>query len=353
MLIIKKIFEKREITALAFLVILFLGVGLRNPDFVNAQSIATVLKGSVLYIFLAVGMTFVLLTGGIDVSVGGTLGIAAAVSATMIRGGSNIFMAVAIAMIIGSSIGLINGVGVAIVKVPAIIMTLGMLGIVRGVMIVYTDGKWVENLPDSFKMASQANIAHVNIYFILAIVTTILVQLYFSKARTGKYFAAIGDNLEGAILVGIPAKKMIIIAYVLSGLCASIAGVIFASQVGFVTSNTGVDIEMVAIAACVLGGVSLSGGLGSVVGSSIGALIMTAINSALIFLKVPSFWNKSIQGTLLILIVVSDVIIHKYFEDKARKQRLSARAQCLDKNLKNLKDTDISTESTLVGGNGQ
>ncbi|GAU76403.1 ABC transporter permease [Fusibacter sp. 3D3] len=356
MLIIKKIFEKREITALAFLVILFLGVGLRNPDFMNAQSITTVLKGSVLYIFLAIGMTFVLLTGGIDVSVGGTLGIAAAVSATMIRGGTSVPVAIVVAILIGLLIGLMNGVGVAIVKVPAIIMTLGMLGIIRGVMIVYTDGKWVENLPDAFKMASQANFAHVNIYFILAIITTILVQFYFSKARTGKYFAAIGDNLEGSILVGIPAKKMIVIAYVLSGLCASIAGVIFASQVGFVTSNTGVDIEMVAIAACVLGGVSLSGGVGSVVGSSIGALIMTAINSALIFLKVPSFWNKSIQGTLLILIVVSDVLIHKYFEEKARKQRLSARAQCLDKSVedsKDSKDAHISTESTFVGGNGQ
>ncbi|SNT10330.1 monosaccharide ABC transporter membrane protein, CUT2 family [Anaerovirgula multivorans] len=350
MTIIKKLFEKREITALMFLIFLFLGVSLRNPDFINAQSISTVLKGSVLYIFLAVGMTFVLLTGGIDVSVGAILGISAAISATMIRDGSSVILSVALAITIGLIIGLINGIGVAVVKVPPIIMTLGTLGIIRGIMIIYTNGRWVENLPDSFKMASQASFGPLNVYFLLAVITVILVQLYFSKTKKGKYFAAIGDNIEGSVLVGIPVNKMIIIAYAISGLCASIAGVIFTSQVGFVTSNTGLDIEMVAIAACVLGGVSLSGGIGSVVGASIGAIIMTAINSALIFLKVPSFWNKFIQGLLLIIIVVSDVMIHKCFQEKARKQRLSARSE-------STKDTvienDLPEESIFLGGNEQ
>lgn len=326
MTVIKKIIEKKEIKALLFLAILFVGVGLRNPDFVNAQSISTVLKGSVMYIFLAVGMTFVLLTGGIDVSVGATLGISAAISATMIRDGSNVVLAIGVAIVVGAIIGLINGIGVAIIKVPAIIMTLGIMGITRGVMVVYTNGKWIENLPDSFKVASQASLfGGINVYFILAIITVILIQFYFSKAKTGRFFAAIGDNVEGANLVGISVKKMTVIAYIVSGVCAAIAGIMFASQVGFVTSNTGVDIEMTAIAACVLGGVSLSGGIGSVVGSSIGAIIMTAINSALVFLKVPSFWNKSIQGIILILIVVSDVLIYKYLQDKAKKQRLLAR----------------------------
>ena len=324
--LLKKAFKKREISALMFLLLLFLGVGLRNPDFLGFNSVCTILKGSVLYIFLAIGMTFVLLTGGIDVSVGATLGISAAISATVIRDGQSVLLAIILALGSGLVIGLINGYGVAIIKVPAIIMTLGVLGIVRGIMILYTDGKWVENLPDGFKMASQKTFAGINGYFIIAFIIVVLVQLYFMKAKTGKYFLAIGDNIEGSVLVGINVKRYTIFAYVISALCASIAGIVFASQVGFVTSNTGVDIEMVAIAACVLGGVSLSGGIGSVVGASIGAIIMTAINSALIFLKVPSFWNKSIQGMLLIIIVVSDVVIHKYFEEKARKQRLSARS---------------------------
>ena len=344
--VLKKLFEKREITALMFLMLLFIGVGLRNPDFLGFQSISTVMKGSVLYIFLAIGMTFVLLTGGIDVSVGATLGISAAVSGTMIRDGHSVLLAILLALIIGVAIGLVNGFGVAIIKVPAIIMTLGILGIVRGIMILYTNGRWVENLPDEFKMASQANLMGLNVYFVLAIIAVVLVQMYFSRARTGKFFAAIGDNIDGSVLVGIHVKKYIISAYIISGLCAAIAGVVFASQVGFVTSNTGLDIEMVAIAACVLGGVSLSGGIGSVVGASIGAIIMTAINSALVFLKVPSFWNKSIQGMLLIIIVVTDVVIHKYFEEKARKQRLSARS-C------NEEVEEDFGESVSVGGNTQ
>lgn len=330
MIVLKKLAKMREITALIFLVLLFVGVGLRNPDFMNAQSISTVLKGSVMYILLAIGMTFVLLTGGIDISVGATLGMAAAVSATMIRDGSSVVAAMMVAIVIGIVIGLINGIGVAIVKVPSIIMTLGVMGITRGIMVVYTGGRWIENLPDSFKLASQVKIlGGLNVYFLFVMIFAALVQLYFIKARSGRYFAAIGDNLEGARLVGISAKRVMIAAYVISGICAGIAGVVFASQVGFVTSNTGVDIEMVAIAACVLGGVSLSGGLGSVTGSCIGAVIMTAINSALIYLKVPSFWNKSIQGMLLILIVVSDVLIHRYLEEQARKRRLSARTSVL------------------------
>lgn len=347
MQILKKILEKREITALIFLLILFLGVGLRNPDFVSFQSIMTVLKGSVLYIFLAVGMTFVLLTGGIDVSVGATLGISAAISATMIRDGQSVILAILLSMIVGILIGWINGIGVAVIKVPAIIMTLGILGIVRGIMILYTNGKWVENLPDAFKLASQKTFFGLNGYFVLTVIVVALVHYYFSKAKTGKYFAAIGDNVDGATLVGIPVKQFTIAAYIISGLCASIAGVVFASQVGFVTSNTGLDIEMLAIAACVLGGVSLSGGMGSVIGASLGAVIMTAINSALIYLKVPSFWNKSIQGMLLIMIVVADVIIHKYFEDKARKQRLSARSMSSEHNEEVVEDT------WMVGGNAQ
>lgn len=345
--IIKKIFEKREISALMFLALLFIGVGLRNPDFVGIQSISTVLKGSVMYIFLAVGMTFVLLTGGIDVSVGATLGISAAVAATMIRDGQSIILAIVCSLIVGMLIGLINGIGVAIIKVPAIIMTLGVLGITRGAMILYTNGMWVENLPDGFKMASQKNLFSINGYFLISLVVVVLVQFYFSRARTGKYFAAIGDNVDGSILVGIDVKKYIITAYVISGLCAAVAGVVFASQVGFVTSNTGLDIEMVAIAACVLGGVSLSGGIGSVVGSAIGAVIMTAINSALVFLKVPSFWNKSIQGMLLIMIVVIDVLVHKYFEEKARKQRLAARSGSESKG------DVIRAKATTLGGKVQ
>lgn len=323
--ILKKMLEKREITAAVFLLLIFLAVGLRNPDFLNEQSISTIMKGSVLYIYLAIGMTFVLLTGGIDVSVGAIMGLTAAVTATMIRDGSSAMMVIPLALLIGAAIGIFNGIGVTHFKIPPIIMTLGTLGVIRGGMIIYTNGKWVENLPDAFKKNAQAELAGMNMYFLMAVAVIALVQWYLSRARKGKYFAAIGDNADGAVLVGIPVTRIKVIAYAISGLCASIAGVVFTSQVGFVTSNTGLDIEMIAIAACVLGGVSLSGGTGSVTGAAVGAIIMTTINSALVFLKVPSFWNKSIQGTLLILIVVLDVLIQHYLSEKARKQRLNAR----------------------------
>lgn len=328
---IRKIFQKREVTAFIFLIVIFLIVGLRNSDFISSASIETIMKGSVIYILLALGMTFVLLTGGIDVSVGAVLGISAAVSATMIRDGQSVWLAVLVAMALGLFIGLINGFGVAVMRIPSIIMTLGVLGITRGFMIVYTDGKWVENLPDSFKQLAQGQLGGINLYFLMVILLVAVVQFFLSQHRKGKYFAAVGDNADGAVLVGINVKRVTLLAYVISSLCAAMAGILFTSQVGFVTSNTGLDIEMMTIAACVLGGVSLSGGTGSVVGASVGALIMTTINSALVFLKVPSFWNKTIQGSLLIAIVIADVLIQKHFQEKARRERLSARAQVMPK----------------------
>lgn len=346
--ILKKILEKREITAAVFLLFIFILVGLRNPDFLNTQSVSTIMKGSVLYIFLALGMTFVLLTGGIDVSVGAIMGLTAAVTATLVRDGTSMMVIVPLAIVIGVSIGTLNGMGVTWLKIPPIIMTLGTLGIIRGSMIIYTDGKWVENLPDAFKRAAQIEFVGMNLYFLFTIVTVIAIQLYLTNAKKGKYFAAIGDNADGATLVGIPVSKVKISAYTLSGLCAAIAGIVFTSQVGFVTSNTGLDIEMTAIAACVLGGVSLSGGTGTVSGACIGAIIMTTINSALIFLKVPSFWNKSIQGTLLIVIVVLDVLIQKYLSEKAKKQRLSARIHTTEK-----EEDQTVIEAEFVAGGGQ
>lgn len=317
--------KQREMRTVVFLLLLFLIVGVVNPDFISADNIHNAVKNSLLYIVLAVGMTFVLLTGNIDISVGGVLGLSAAVSGAILRDGGNVVTAVLIALAIGAVIGLINGIGVTKLKISSFIMTLGMLEIVRVIQVIYTDGKWVENIPASFKQISQMKLMGINTLALLVISAVILVHLYLSKSQKGRYFAAIGDNEDGAVLIGIPVKRIKVISFVISGVCASLAGLIFASQIGFISTTAGVGIEMTVIAAAVLGGVSLSGGIGSVIGASIGAIIMSSINSALVFLKVPAFWNSAISGSLLIIIVVTDVLLSRRANKRAKKERLNAR----------------------------
>lgn len=317
--------KHREMRTVVFLLLLFLIVGVINPDFLSGGNIHNAVKNSLLYIVLAVGMTFVLLTGNIDISVGGVLGLSAAVGGTILRDGGSVLQAVLVAVTIGVIVGFINGFGVTKLKVSSFIMTLGMLEIVRVIQVIYTDGKWIENLPANFKQISQMKIVGINSLALLVIVAVIIVHIYLSKSQKGRYFAAIGDNEDGAILNGIPVNRFKVLSFVISGVCASLAGLIFASQIGFISTTAGIGIEMTVIAAAVLGGVSLSGGIGSVIGASIGAIIMSSINSALVFLKIPAFWNSAISGSLLIIIVVTDVLISRRATKRAKKERINAR----------------------------
>ncbi len=175
--------------------------------------------------------------------------------------------------------------------------------------------------------------------YFFTIIVVLAIHIYLTKARKGKYFAAVGDNVEGANLIGIKVNFTKILAFILSGIFASIAGLVYVSQVGFVANVAGNGIEMTAIAACVLGGVSLNGGVGSILGASIGAIIMASINTALVFLKVPAYWNNTISGLLLIVIVSADALINKYLITSAIKQRLSVRTES---------STDTNTDG--IGG---
>jgi AI-2 transport system permease protein len=153
--IVSAMTKTRELFTVAFLFILYLGTGAVNPAFLDGENILLCLNGSVIYILLAIGVSFVIVMGDIDVSVGATLGLTAAVCATMIRDGSSLLSASVTALMIGAVIGLVNGIGVTKLHIPAIIMTLGVNGVVRGSIYVYTEGKWVENLPAVFKSYGQ------------------------------------------------------------------------------------------------------------------------------------------------------------------------------------------------------
>lgn len=322
----KKILKSHEISSFLFLVALFVIVGWVNPSFLQPTSILNCFNDSVVFTLLAVGIAFVILTGEIDVSIGATLGMSAAVGATLLRDGSSWLVAVLAAVVIGAVMGLVNGFGVAVLNIPSLIFTLGVNGVARGLIYVYTKGAWVENLPaDYTKLSSKPLVGNLTIFYAVTIVGVIVLHFVLTRTKRGKYFIAVGDNAAGASLVGIPANQAKIMAYVLCGVFAAIAGMIYTSRIGFITPMAGNSYEMKAIAACVLGGISLSGGQGSLIGASIGAVILSSISRILVFLGFSSDYDNTITGILLITIVVINTVAQNRAILKNRHQILAAR----------------------------
>ncbi len=324
---LKAILKSREITPLYMIMILFIIVGIINPTFFSYQNIASTLYGSSLYIILSIGISFVIMTGEIDVSIGSTLGLCATISGIMIRDGYNIFSVLVVVILIGGFIGMINGIGIVDFQVSSIIMTLGMLGVVRGIIFIITKGRWIENLPTNFKELSQKEIIGINEFFLMSLLLVVIMHYYVSKTSQGGYFKAVGDNPNGANLVGIPVKRTKRLAFVYSGLFSGIAALIFASRTGFIAPIAGNGYEMTIIAGCVLGGISLSGGVGSIIGSSLGVIIMASLSKVLVFMGFSSDLNNTITGALLVVIVVSDTLLQKYSISKNRKTRLNNRVK--------------------------
>lgn len=324
----KKFIKSGEFISGMVIIVLFLLVGLKNPKFLALSNIFNVVNNSSIYALVAIGMAFVLFTSEIDVSVGATVGLSAAVAGSLVRDGQSTVLALFAAIVIGLVIGCVNALGVVNFGIPSIIMTLGVMGITRGIIYVYTNGNWVENLPAGFKAMYQQSIGGTLSYFyLLILVLSVAVFLVMKYTRFGKSFKAVGDNIDGARLIGIPVSRTKWIAFILSGLFAALAGFLYASRVGFVTPTDGNGYEMTAIAACVIGGIALTGGTGSVLGAVLRAIIMSSVSSILVFLGFSSNYNNVINGLMLIVIVVVGTILNNASLEKIRKARLAARVE--------------------------
>ncbi len=307
-----KLFQVRELSIILLMVLFSLFVGSLNSEFLTGKSILVMLSGSIILLVLAVGQSFVLLTSNIDVSVGSIMGISAAVGGTLLVSGSSLIVVIVSVIGVGALCGFINGIGVAQLKIPAIIMTLGMLGILRGLMLMYTEGMWIEAIPSYFKMYAVTEFLGLPYPIWIGLFICLIAYLFLNKTKFGRYFYAVGDNLDGAKLVGLPVKTVSILAFVFSGISAAVAALIFIMNIGFVPNQTGSGIELQVIAAAVLGGVSLSGGAGTVIGAALGAICFTVINNSLVFMKIPAYWNGAISGLLLLAIVITDTKFQKY-----------------------------------------
>jgi len=325
---IQNLFKARWMSSLLFLILLFLITGIADPAFLNYSSIISCFNSATMYTLLAIGIAFVIMTGEIDVSIGATLGLSAAMTGLIAQQGGSIGKMLLVCMLIGAAVGIVNGIGVAYFGVPSLIFTLGTNSVVRGLVYLASDGRTVENFGGT--IASYGNkvlFGEITLYYALAIALVAVSHIVLTKTRKGKYFIAVGDNAGGANLVGISVLGTKLLAYVLCGLFAGLGGYVFASKYGQVMTVAGNGYEMTAIAACVLGGISLSGGLGNMVGAAIGAVIMSSISRLLVFIGLPSTYDNTITGVMLIVIVVVDALAQRRSIETSRRKRLLSRTE--------------------------
>ena len=323
---VKNLFNARWMSSLVFLILLFVITGIADPSFLNYSSIISCFNTATMYTLLAVGIAFVIMTGEIDVSIGATLGITAAMTGMIAQQGGSVVSMLAACIVAGAAVGLVNGAGVAYFGVPSLIFTLGTNSVVRGLIYILPDGRTIENFGGMIASYGNKTIfAEITIYYAIAVALVAVAHFVLTKTRKGKYFIAVGDNAGGANLVGISVLSTKILAYVLCGVFAGLGGFVFASKYGQVMTVAGNGYEMTAIAACVIGGISLSGGLGNMVGAAIGAVIMSSISRLLVFIGLPATYNNTITGVMLIVIVVLDALTQRRAIEMARRKRLLSR----------------------------
>ena len=288
------------------LVLLCIVITIVTPNFLSVSNITNVFTQVSVNAIIAIGMTFVILTGGIDLSVGSTLAISSAVGASIVKSTGNVFLAIIVAAVIGIAVGLINGLLVSKGKLQAFIVTLATMTIFRGATLVFTDGTPISKLPEAFVKIGNGKLGFMPIPVIITIIIAIIAVYALSQTRFGRYLYALGGNEDASRLSGINTDKIKTLVYVVSGFASAIAGVIITSRIGSASPNAGTGFELDAIAAVVIGGTSLVGGEGTITGTLIGALIIGVLNNGLNLMNVSPFYQSIVKGLVILIAVLLD-----------------------------------------------
>jgi len=283
-------------------------ISIMSPSFLTADNIFNVLRQVSISALIAFGMTFVILTGGIDLSVGSTLALTGAVAASLLAGGTDPFIAMGVALILGLILGAINGVVIAKGKVAPFIATLATMTIYRGLTLVYTDGKPISGLGDhlSFQMFGKGYFLGIPVPVVTMLIAFFVLYFILRETTFGRRVYAIGGNAEASRLSGINVDRTTIAVYALTGMLAAMAALILTSRLNSAQPTAGQSYELDAIAAVVLGGTSLTGGRGWIVGTLIGALIIGVLNNGLNLIGVSSFFQQVVKGLVILFAVLID-----------------------------------------------
>ena len=291
--------------ALGF-VIIFVALSITSRSFLTVDNLLNVALQTSVNALLAIGMTFVILTAGIDLSVGSILAFSSAITAGLLVGHVNIILASVIGLVVGALAGLLNGLFVAYGRLAPFIVTLGTLTLFRGATEIYTGGVPIFNLPEAFSSFGAGALVGIPIPVLVTAVIFALGLLALQRTTHGRRIYAIGGNERAAFLAGIPVKRYLMAVYVICGALAALAGLVLTSRLGSAEPTAGFGYELDAITAVVLGGTSLFGGEGTLWGTIIGALILGVISNGLNLLNVNSFYQDAIKGAIILFAIMLD-----------------------------------------------
>ena len=288
-------------------------MALTTENFLSSDNFLNIARQVSINAIIAVGMTRVILSGGIDLSVGSVMALSGTLMAGMMVAGVSPSAAIALGLGVGLAFGLFNGFFVAYAGMPPIIVTLATMGIARGLGLIYTGGYPIDGLPEMFAFFGRGNVLGVQTPVVIMLLVFALAYLLLDHTPIGRYIYAIGGNEEAARLSGVRVSRYKLLTYALSGLMCSIAGLVLSSRLMSGQPNSGIGFEMDAIAAVVMGGTSITGGRGSIVGTLIGALMLGVLNNGLNMMGVSPYVQNIIKGLIILFAI--------YISRERRKRR--------------------------------
>ncbi len=306
---IKKQFkENQNLGTIAALIILIVFVSVLNPAFLQVNNLLNLMRQLIINGFIALGMTFVILTGGIDLSVGSTLAFTSAIFAGLLQNGMATGLAIVITLALGLCLGLINGLLITKGKLAPFIVTLATMTIFRGLTLVYMDGRPISGPKDNFafQFLGKGQVFGIPFQVILFLIVYIVLSTLLNKTSHGRKIFAVGGNEKASFISGIKIDKVKVLVYVISALMAVVSGLVLTSRLNSAQPTAGSAYEMDAIAAVVLGGTSMTGGSGSLTGTLIGILILGVLNNGLNLLGVSSFYQQIVKGVVILIAVLID-----------------------------------------------
>jgi rhamnose transport system permease protein len=309
-----RLLAAREAPVALALLVVVAGTTLANPRFLSAQGRTDLMVAIAITALIAVGQTFVIVMRHVDLSVGSTLGLAAYFAAIAVRGhpDGGVFTVLGIGLLVGVAVGVLNGALVAFLRLPALVVTLGTLYVVKGVQAVVVGPHRInaDQLPGSVVAFGRDSVLGIPYLMWLCVLAGVGGTWFLRTVRSGRDLYAVGSNDQAARLAGIPVWRREVLAFVVSGASAGVAGALYLARFGGVDANAGAGYELPVVAACVIGGVAITGGVGTVVGALLGAALLKTIGVALSALSVPEFWQQAVNGALLLLAIAVDKVIN-------------------------------------------
>lgn len=308
---IKRFFKSREVGMLFVLIVIGIFLTILTPRFISISNLTNVARQMAVIAIIAVGTTYVIITAGIDLSVGSIVAFAGCITAVFIVDGYPIWQCILIGLFLGTLVGLVNGLLVVYMKLAPFIATLGTMGIARGLVLALTRGYPIQPFPKSFEFIGRGYVWEIPIPVIIMLVIVVIGQFILSRTKFGRYVYYVGSNPTAARLSGLNVNRTLLFVYTIAGFLAGLSSVLLISRLTSAQSNMGSEFALDAIAAVVIGGTSLSGGEGSVWGSLIGAALMGVIRNALILLGVNVYWQSVAIGLVIVGAVSIDAIRQK------------------------------------------